>query len=80
MRSKLIRLLSLFSFLVILSFWSATAAAATYYVNVATGNDTNNGINGTSSATPYKFITQAMSVASTGDTILVAPGTYYSLC
>ena len=60
-------------------FWTTTAVATTWYVNVATGNDTNNG---TSSGTPFKWITKATGsgivtgVAVSGDTINVAPGTY----
>lgn len=63
----------------ILPLWATAAHATTYYVNVATGNDANNG---TSSGTPFKWITKATGsgivtgVAVSGDTIYVAPGTY----
>ena len=78
MPSKRLIPLRYLSFLVILLFWTTLAVAVpiTYYVNVGTGSDTNNG---TSSGTPFKFITKAMSVAISGDTILVAPGTYFVL-
>ena len=48
-------------------------APTIWYVNVVTGNDSNNGM---SANTPFKYITKAMSVALSGDTINVAPGTY----
>lgn len=78
MRSKRRIPLRYLSLLVILLFWTTVAVAApvTWYVNVATGSDTNDG---TSSGTPFKFITKAMSVALSGDTINVAPGTYFVL-
>jgi Protein of unknown function (DUF1565) len=64
----------------VLMFWTTIAAAAavpvTWYVNVATGSDSNSG---TSAGTPFQWITKAMSVALSGDTIMVAPGTYYVL-
>ena len=64
----------------VLMFWTTIAAAGfvsrTWYVNVATGNDSNSG---TSAGTPFQFITKGMSVAISGDTIMVAPGTYYVL-
>jgi uncharacterized repeat protein (TIGR02543 family) len=45
-----------------------------YYVNVATGNDSNGG---TTSATAFKTITRALSVATTaGQRVNVAAGTY----
>ena len=44
------------------------------YVNVATGSNTSN--NCTSSGSPCKTITHAMAMATSGDTINVAPGTY----
>ena len=42
-----------------------------YYVST-TGSNSNNG----TSATPFLTITQAVSTASGGDTIVVQPGTY----
>ena len=77
MRNTRLRPLPLFlAVLAICATTTAVAAPITWYVNVATGNDSNSG---TSSGTPYKWITKAMSVALSGDTILVAPGTYYTL-
>ena len=55
------------------SVTTAPAAVTTWYVNVATGSDANSG---TSPDTPFKTITKAMSVAVSGEWILVAPGTY----
>ena len=52
---------------------SAAAAATTWYVNDATGNDANNC---TSAATPCKTIQAAINKALSGDTINVAAGTY----
>ena len=46
-------------------------AATTWYVSVG-GMDTNPGTSGS----PYRTITKAMTVALSGDTILVLPGTY----
>ncbi|MFN2571182.1 MAG: DUF1565 domain-containing protein [Gemmatimonadales bacterium] len=43
-----------------------------YYVNAATGNDSNTGTSGA----PFKTITQALSVADSGDTVQVRPGRY----
>ena len=76
MRNTRLRPLPLF--LGVLAIWTTVAVAAptTWYVNVATGNDSNSG---TSSGTPFKWITKGMSVALSGDTILVAPGTYFTL-
>ena len=76
---RFIPLRSLLLTLAILPVWATAALATTYYVNVATGNDANNG---TSSGTPFKWITKATGsgivtgVAVSGDTIYVAPGTY----
>lgn len=67
------KLLKLFAFLIACSLSSSPLIATTYYVNIATGSDTNNG---TSPQTAFKYVTKAMSVALSGDTILVAPGTY----
>lgn len=55
------------------SVTASTQASTSYYVNVATGSDSNNG---TSSATPFKTVTKGMSSAADGDAINVAPGTY----
>src|SRR5437868_9879647 len=53
---------------------AAHAAAATpYYVNASTGNDTTG--NGTV-GTPWKTIKKGMAVATSGDIIYVAAGTY----
>lgn len=51
---------------------SVSAAGSTYYVSPA-GSDSNNG---TSSASSFKTIAKAVSVASGGDTIEVLPGNY----
>jgi Protein of unknown function (DUF1565) len=66
----------------VLMFWTTIAAAGlvsvprTWYVNVATGSDSNSGM---SAGTPFQWITKGMSSAISGDTIMVAPGTYYVL-
>lgn len=54
-------------------FVSTASAVTTYYVDVNTGTDANNGL---SSGTPFKTIGFAMNTAVSGDTINVAPGTY----
>ena len=51
---------------------SVTALATDYYV-ATTGNDENSG---TSAESPFATIDKAISSASAGDTIYVAPGTY----
>ena len=55
----------------------ASNAVTTYYVNNTTGSDTNTGMSPTA---PFQNITHAMSVALSGDTILVAPGSYVPPC
>ena len=50
----------------------ASASAATYYYVSPSGLDTNAGTR----ASPFKTITKAASVATAGDTVHVAPGTY----
>ncbi|UCH50774.1 MAG: right-handed parallel beta-helix repeat-containing protein, partial [Chloroflexota bacterium] len=52
------------------------AAPITYYVNAATGNDGNTPAQAQNPATPWKTITHAVGAVATGDTIIVAPGTY----
>jgi hypothetical protein len=52
---------------------SAPAAATDYYVNAATGSDTNDGL---SSGSPWKTIQKAVNVAGAGDTCRVSPGDY----
>jgi hypothetical protein len=54
-------------------FISTISNATTYFVNTATGNNSNNG---TSSGTAFKTITKALSVAVSSDVINVAAGTY----
>jgi hypothetical protein len=61
-----------FLFTVILILLSLNGYSTTYYVST-TGNDSNNG---TSTGTPYKTITKAVSVAVAGDIIYVRGGTY----
>ena len=61
-------------FLSFFSFLAVHVFAATYYVNAATGNDSNNG---TSAASPLLTIQKALDKASApGDIILVSAGTY----
>jgi hypothetical protein len=45
----------------------------TWYVNPKTGNDANDG---KSAAAAFKSLAHAVGVASSGDTILIAPGLY----
>src|SRR6266446_2272161 len=54
---------------------SNPCAGVTLYVNVSTGVDTNPG----TQASPFKTITKAMSVATSGATVQVAPGIYNNL-
>src|SRR5207247_8659980 len=54
---------------------SNACAGVTLYVNVSTGVDTNPG----TQASPLKTITKAMSVATSGATVQVAPGIYNNL-
>ena len=49
------------------------ASAKTYYVDAATGDDANTGLSQTAA---FKTIQRAIDKASTGSTILVAPGNY----
>ncbi len=49
------------------------AAATTYYVDGASGNDSNDGI---SSSTAFKTIQKAANIATAGDTVNVAAGVY----
>lgn len=49
------------------------SAQTTYYVNDATGSDTNSG---TAPATAFKTIQQGITLSSSGDTVIVADGTY----
>jgi hypothetical protein len=49
----------------------------TWYVNNTTGSDTNAG---NSPTAPFQNITHAMTVALSGDTIMVAPGSYVPPC
>ena len=51
---------------------AAAADPVTYWVDVATGSDTNPG----TSALPFKTITKASDIAGYADTIMVRPGTY----
>ncbi|MDH7515155.1 MAG: right-handed parallel beta-helix repeat-containing protein [Bacteroidota bacterium] len=55
----------------IVLFFSASALAATWYVSPS-GNDANPG----TQAQPFKTINKAISVASAGDEIVIAAGTY----
>jgi hypothetical protein len=59
------------STLLLLTFASAPATAATYYMD-DTGNDANPG----TSALPFRTFGRANTAAGPGDTILVKPGTY----
>ena len=52
------------------------AAPITYYVNAATGSDANTPAQAQNPATPWKTITHAGGAVASGDTIIVAPGTY----
>ena len=51
----------------------ALAAGSTFYVDAASGSDSNNG---TSLSTPYKTIQKAAGVAVAGDSVLIRGGTY----
>lgn len=51
-------------------------SAAVYYVNTLTGFDSNLPGQGSAPATPWKTISYAIALASAGDTIEVAAGTY----
>ena len=51
----------------------ALAAGTTFYVDAASGSDSNNG---TSLSTPYKTIQKAAGVAVAGDSVLIRGGTY----
>ena len=58
---------------------AAKASAATYYVSQSTANGWvvgNNGNNGTATSTPKLTIGGAISVANSGDTVIVNDGTY----
>lgn len=57
----------------LLALLSVSALAATYYV-APTGSDSNAG----TQASPFKSITKAQSVASSGDTVMLRGGTYSS--
>ncbi len=52
----------------------STTPQGNWYVNAAIGSDTNSG----TSAAPFKTITRALGVATTGQVVQVAPGTYSS--
>src|SRR6266853_981441 len=54
---------------------SSPCAGVTLYVDVSTGVDTNPG----TQASPFKTITHAMSVATSGTTVQVLPGVYDTL-
>jgi hypothetical protein len=54
-------------------FVCLSASAATYYVNLAAGNDSNSGLLATS---PWRTIQKAANTMRAGDTCLVAPGVY----
>ena len=69
MNAKRVRLRAL---LCALSLTAGSAFAADLYVNGNTGSDANNG----SESAPKKTIQAAIDVASAGDTVWVAPGTY----
>lgn len=70
-QQKKLKVLSAFIFL---ALFTVQSFATTYYVNAATGNDTNNG---TSSSTPFQTIQKGLDKAnSPGDIILVSAGTY----
>ena len=56
----------------VLLMFASTAHGATYYVSASTGSDSNPG----SQPSPFKRITKALTVATSGDTINVLPGTY----
>lgn len=60
---------------VLMALWllGSAAAATTWYVNGMTGSDSNNCL---SSGTPCQTISHAISLASAGDSIRVARGTY----
>ena len=55
------------------AFAAAMPSFATDYYVAGTGNDGNDGL---SDATPFATVDQAISAASAGDNIYVAPGTY----
>jgi hypothetical protein len=57
----------------LVAFYASTGLAATYYV-ATTGSDSNAG----TLAAPFKSITKAQSVASSGDTVSIRGGTYSS--
>ena len=71
MRYKLLRLIAIFCFGVSLSI-TATAHAATYYVSVNGGSDSNPG----TEAAPFKTIARGSQKMSGGDTLLIRAGTY----
>ena len=57
----------------LVAFYASTGFAATYYV-ATNGSDSNAG----TQAAPFKSITKAQSVASSGDTVSIRGGTYSS--
>ena len=59
--------------LALVAFFASAGMAATYYV-ATTGSDSNAG----TLAAPFKSITKAQSVASSGDTVSIRGGTYSS--
>ena len=72
--TKFIKLCFVLCVLCSVFFLSPAFAATTYYVDVSTGADTNDGLG---TGTAWKTITHAISVATTsGDIINVAAGTY----
>lgn len=55
---------------------SISAQAATYFVNATTGDDSRTPSQAQNAATPWRSISNAITLASNGDVIQVASGTY----
>src|SRR5690606_21552420 len=62
--------------LILLPLMSASASAATYFVDPVNGSDDPRRPNGGSSASPFKTISRAVSVAVRGDKIALLPGVF----
>src|SRR5262245_3261896 len=70
------QIVALLSLVVGIALAPEVASATTYYVTVATGDDTRTAGQAQVPSTPWRTIKKGVDIAQPGDTVIVAPGTY----